>query len=319
MMFLHESPEFLDLLAIAAAERRLPQGLVEKDYWVTHTLWALEESGLAVWFKGGTSLSKGYGLVERFSEDLDLKLEPGTTGLSPVTNWKSEGAAAVRERTAYFAALSKAIAVPGTTTTLDTREMDPSWRSAFIHVGYPGTFLHELDPAMRPYVLLEVGSARVTPYLSRDMTSFVHDVVEASGQLAAFVDNRPRGVRCVHPLVTLLEKLDAISRRFPRDDLNAASFVRHYEDAAHIIRESEKLPRLYGYGSVRALADEMLAEKQLRSVPVSHDPAFVLANGRRTDELHRAHQAIAGMFWGERIPLAETGEAMRSWILQHLT
>lgn len=318
-MFLHESPDFLDLLAIAADGQRLSPGLVEKDYWVTHTLWALQGIGLGVWLKGGTSLSKGYGLVERFSEDLDLKLEPGTTGLSPITNWKSEGARAVRERTAYFAALSKVITVPGTTTTLDTREADPSWRSAFIHVGYPGTFLHQLDPSMRPYVLLEVGSARVTPYLTRDMTSFVHDVVERSRQLASFVDNRPRGVRCVHPLVTLLEKLDAISRRFPRDDLNAASFVRHYEDSAHIVRESEKLPPLDGYASVRALADEMLAEKQLRALSRADDQAFVLTDSHRVGELRRAHEAIAGMFWGERISLQEAASEIQRWLLRSLT
>jgi predicted nucleotidyltransferase component of viral defense system len=38
-------------------------------------LWALHTQGLEVWFKGGTSLSKGVGLIERFSEDIDLKRE----------------------------------------------------------------------------------------------------------------------------------------------------------------------------------------------------------------------------------------------------
>lgn len=33
----------------------LSQALVEKDYWVTHALWALQQSGLEVWFKGGTT------------------------------------------------------------------------------------------------------------------------------------------------------------------------------------------------------------------------------------------------------------------------
>ena len=42
---------------------------------MTHTLWSLQHQGFTVLFKGGTSLSKRYGVIERFSEDLDIKLE----------------------------------------------------------------------------------------------------------------------------------------------------------------------------------------------------------------------------------------------------
>jgi len=51
--------------------------MVEKDYWICHALWALEGSGAEFWFKGGTSLAKGFRLIPRFSEDLDLVLLPG--------------------------------------------------------------------------------------------------------------------------------------------------------------------------------------------------------------------------------------------------
>ena len=50
------------------------------------------------------------------------------------------------------------------------------------------------------------------------MTSFVHEHLETLRQLADYNDSRPRAVRCVHPLVTLLEKLDALMRRLPRED-----------------------------------------------------------------------------------------------------
>ena len=79
MSFVHDDREFGDLLRIVAGERRIAPGLIEKDYWVTHTLWALHDMGFDVWFKGGTSLSKGFGLIERFSEDLDLKVLPETS------------------------------------------------------------------------------------------------------------------------------------------------------------------------------------------------------------------------------------------------
>jgi hypothetical protein len=64
MNFVHDDPEFDALLLIVADRRRLAPGLVEKDYWVTHTLWALQTTGLDVWFKGGTSLSKGFNLIQ---------------------------------------------------------------------------------------------------------------------------------------------------------------------------------------------------------------------------------------------------------------
>ena len=114
--------------------------------------------------------------------------------------------------------------MPGGEPSLDEALADRSWRSAGIRVTYPGQHLHDLG-LLRPFVLLEVGSARVTPYVERDLSSFVHDTLEREGQLAAFEDNRPREVRCVHPLVTLIEKLDALHRRVPREDLDAATFV----------------------------------------------------------------------------------------------
>ena len=80
MSFIHEDRDFNDLLRIVAKRHGLPVGLVEKDYWVTHVLWAIHNQGFDVWFKGGTSLSKGFELIKRFSEDLDLKIDPGPVG-----------------------------------------------------------------------------------------------------------------------------------------------------------------------------------------------------------------------------------------------
>jgi hypothetical protein len=43
MSFVHDDPDWPDLLAVVAAAKRRPVGMVEKDYWVTHTLWAIHE------------------------------------------------------------------------------------------------------------------------------------------------------------------------------------------------------------------------------------------------------------------------------------
>ncbi|MEO6233052.1 MAG: nucleotidyl transferase AbiEii/AbiGii toxin family protein [Ferruginibacter sp.] len=55
---------------------------IEKDWWVTLTLKSLFESPYAKFFifKGGTSLSKGWKLIERFSEDIDIALDPMAFG-----------------------------------------------------------------------------------------------------------------------------------------------------------------------------------------------------------------------------------------------
>ena len=117
-------------------------GLVEKDYWVTHVLWSLHDLGLEVWFKGGTSLSKGFGLIERFSEDLDLRLEPGSAALPQVTNWRSEGTKATAERRAHFEKLVTILDIGGMKASLDSD--DKFWRHANVQLTYPARHLGKL-------------------------------------------------------------------------------------------------------------------------------------------------------------------------------
>jgi hypothetical protein len=81
------NPDFNRLLASPATDRRdlflataarlgTTVQNVEKDFWVCWTLDALlnglQRGGPRLLFKGGTSLSKGHGLIERFSEDIDI-------------------------------------------------------------------------------------------------------------------------------------------------------------------------------------------------------------------------------------------------------
>jgi hypothetical protein len=74
---------------------------------------------------------------------------------------------------------------------------------------------------------------------------------EVTKQLTSVDDNWPTRVRCAHPLVTLVEKLDALHRRVPREDASPATFVRHFEDAARVIHGSAKLPLLPDYVGAR--------------------------------------------------------------------
>src|SRR5271166_3332199 len=77
---LFEHPDF-EQAVLRAAEHFRPRGLreaiIEKDYFVTEALRIIErEAGARVIFKGGTSLSKGWNLIQRFSEDIDIFLDP---------------------------------------------------------------------------------------------------------------------------------------------------------------------------------------------------------------------------------------------------
>jgi len=70
---LRDDPGFATAINRAAKELGLHAQFIEKDYWVTEALRSLHRDFAAHFiFKGGTSLSKGYGLIERFSEDIDI-------------------------------------------------------------------------------------------------------------------------------------------------------------------------------------------------------------------------------------------------------
>ena len=69
--FLHQRADFADLLRIVADRDSITPTLVEKDYWIMHCLYGLQRLGLQFQLKGGTSLSKGHAIIQRFSEDVD--------------------------------------------------------------------------------------------------------------------------------------------------------------------------------------------------------------------------------------------------------
>ncbi len=74
----------LACLAVADA-KRLQAASVDKDFWVCWTLrevFNLPHIGKHLTFKGGTSLSKGWGLIERFSEDIDIVVDKDILGFT---------------------------------------------------------------------------------------------------------------------------------------------------------------------------------------------------------------------------------------------
>lgn len=70
---------FADTIKTSAKLLNMPQEFIEKDYWICQILQRLsrhEKSSYAVW-KGGTSLARAYGIINRFSSDVDIAVLTG--------------------------------------------------------------------------------------------------------------------------------------------------------------------------------------------------------------------------------------------------
>ena len=68
----HDHEAFSELIIAASNELHIPPGIIEKDYYVTLALRELASRVKGMVFKGGTSLTKCYQILERFSEDIDI-------------------------------------------------------------------------------------------------------------------------------------------------------------------------------------------------------------------------------------------------------
>lgn len=87
MNLLSLTPEEINVvLSATSAKLNFNTNVVEKDWWVTMVLKALFRTSCADYltFKGGTSLSKGWGLIERFSEDIDVAFDKSFWGVEGI-------------------------------------------------------------------------------------------------------------------------------------------------------------------------------------------------------------------------------------------
>ena len=76
---LHNDRETFEQVILKVSEETgIDAGIIEKDYFVTLFLKRIVEVQPNIIFKGGTSLSKCYKLINRFSEDIDLNIETDT-------------------------------------------------------------------------------------------------------------------------------------------------------------------------------------------------------------------------------------------------
>lgn len=227
--FLHDRRDFDQLLSLVADERGLDPMLVEKDYWIMHCLWGLQAQGFAFELKGGTSLSKGFGVIHRFSEDIDIRIEP-PQGMDVKTGRNHDKPAHIASRRAYYGTLAERIRIPGIEhVSRDTLFDDDKMRSAGIRLGY--TPRVDSLAGVKDGILLELGFDDTTPNRPVTIGSWALDFALSRG--VHVFDNRAVGVPCYVPTYTFVEKLQTIStkyRRLTETRAFPANFLRHYYD-----------------------------------------------------------------------------------------
>lgn len=134
--FLHDHRDFDDLLMLVADDHNIDPMLVEKDYWIMHCLWGLRFQGFQFELKGGASLSKGYGVIHRFSEDIDIRIEP-PEGIDIKIGRNHDKLVHINSRRTYYESLAKRIDIPGIVSVeRDVEFDDGKMRSAGIRLVY---------------------------------------------------------------------------------------------------------------------------------------------------------------------------------------
>lgn len=235
--FLHQDKEFADLIRIVGIEHSVDPILVEKDYWIMHCLYGLQQMGLSFELKGGTSLSKGYGIIERFSEDIDIRIEP-PRDMKVATNPNQQKKAHDESRKAFYDWLAGVISIDGITSVVRDHEFDDEhYRSGGIRLHYD-THIGTLA-GLKDGILLEIGFDVVTPNMPRTISSWAYDFAADKTEVA---DNRAVDVACYLPGYTFVEKLQTISTKFRQqqeEDDFPANFMRHYYDVFCLLQAPE--------------------------------------------------------------------------------
>lgn len=254
-MRLCEHPDFEQAVVRAAEHfraRRLRPAIIEKDYYVTEALRAIADAaGDKTIFKGGTSLSKGWDLIERFSEDIDIFLDP--LAFTPTL----KGRAINRELKRLRDAIHRHPAL--TFVAEESRTIGGFGRSdrfAYTqHFGGPGE--------VRDRVLLETGTASGRePTNSVVLRSYLAEFLDDTGQSIGADDEASFSLRLLHFRRTFVEKMFAIHSKvelLKRDDQPIGSYARHYYDLYQLAAQPEvgAMLRSDEYATIKADYDEI--------------------------------------------------------------
>lgn len=220
-MSFSNAPDEAKLGRVAGA-LAVDEAFVEKDWYVVQAIRQLVELGSAdivPVFSGGTSLLKGYGLIKRFSEDIDFKFALSEAFIGRSANQRRKMLGELRDALAA-AWTSAGFAV----TSVESRDANGFLK---IEMDYPSTL--EPHGALRPHILAELSAKPPRlPVQHRPLASFVAQYAQVAPEVAS--------IACIDPVETAADKLSAFAwRMLVRDrssDKDDPTIVRHLHDLA---------------------------------------------------------------------------------------
>jgi hypothetical protein len=248
-----------DLFAKTAEQMRIQPAIIEKDFWVCWVLDALfsspQWSGKMI-FKGGTSLSKAFHIINRFSEDIDLILDWGLLGVASNEPWETRSNTSqdkyCKEINAKAASYLAETFVPAFADELEKKlghKIPVIASGEEVTITYPKAF--SLD-YLRPEVVLEIGPlAAWVPHAPFDITPYAAEkfpdlFLKKSAWVTTILAERTFWEKA-----TILHKLASQGSIPPRHS-------RHYYDLALLAQSDAKGRAL---GNLKLLHD-VIAFKQ---------------------------------------------------------
>ncbi len=296
MTRLRDNPSDLAALVSSASEQlSLPIADVEKDFWVVELLRSIArpvDDGLLI-FKGGTSLSKAYMIIERFSEDVDVLVAP-RAGLG----------AGARDR------LLKAVATRAAEDLGLEAQLVRSTRGIKRDLVYEYPAAYPEPSRLTAGVLLEMGiRGGPEPHEPREVNSYVAEAAAQRGiGREEFEEFTPVVVLTLRPERTLVEKLALVHDRASRLDATPDSLGgqgRHVYDVCRLLRTESVRDAIRVPGAVPALAADAEAHSDRHGFPFTprppggyaDSPAWADAAPTRR-AMEQAYAATSGLIWG---------------------
>jgi len=245
IQYASELKDFHDLLSAVATWRGQSLAIIEKDYYLTRALNALASKHQGQFIlKGGTSLSKGWNLLDRFSEDMDILVRP-------------QPKAGTSSRTTLLKKLREAVAdTPGFSLDSEdkrTRSEVGVSRSAVFHY----TSITSDTTGLGRNILLEAGfRGNASASVSRLIQSIISEYALEKGHSALAQDLKTFDLDLQDTRRTFVEKLFAIHAAYTTN--YCANKMRHYYDVSRLC-EVEEIQAFVGTDEYRTCVNDVRA------------------------------------------------------------
>lgn len=226
-------PEKIKVFQQAGNQLGLPPFAIEKDWWVVQTLaavFAMRGSEYFL-FKGGTSLSKAWELIDRFSEDIDIAIDreffgfPGQLNKGRRDKLKKMFGVYI-ERT-YYPEFKESFENTGfVQCRVELAEEKEKGKDRKINIFYPSVFTS--DTYILPRIQIEIGCRSLRePFTIRNIGSLVDKALPDSGFGKLFIK-----IPSVNPERTFIEKIFLLHEEFhrPPEKMRVDRLSRHLYD-----------------------------------------------------------------------------------------